>query len=369
MTMASEICTVIQRDLSESSPSAEHEAGRIKQISAFVIRAVLNSLDEDSPIAASLSPQVSDVRQELIKEIFDLSAKHTWQALVEAADQREQARLLTIADRFFATSQNLLDSVYERRTTGVAAATDIRLRAATARALINGDAADDLAERANIRLASSYVVAMLENDPDDLPWQRQGWPALQRHEGVLTTMHSDENVALFPVSTPMSRPNAQLYAMQILQRLCNDRFPSPRVAVSSAQTREQITAATTETHSVLNVVRKLDYPAAVYQIEDVPIEVSLLRSPDIADLLATRILPLITTDTPLLETLYVYLEISQDRRQAAARLHVHMNTLDYRLRRIRELTGLSPFIPRDAQLLGGAVAAYRLRQPPQTDDV
>ena len=45
--------------------------------------------------------------------------------------------------------------------------------------------------------------------------------------------------------------------------------------------------------------------------------------------------------TELLETLATFVSCNLDRRAAAARLEVHPNTLDYRLRRAEELTGLS----------------------------
>ena len=51
----------------------------------------------------------------------------------------------------------------------------------------------------------------------------------------------------------------------------------------------------------------------------------------------------------------------------AAALHVHPNTLDYRLRRIVELTGLDPSTTRGLQLLGAALASRRLGSVVQKD--
>ena len=42
----------------------------------------------------------------------------------------------------------------------------------------------------------------------------------------------------------------------------------------------------------------------------------------------------------LLRTLERYVALDLDRRRTAADLHVHPNTLDYRLRRVEALTGL-----------------------------
>jgi DNA-binding PucR family transcriptional regulator len=110
----------------------------------------------------------------------------------------------------------------------------------------------------------------------------------------------------------------------------------------------------------MRVVRLLEYPPDIYQIDDVPVEASLMRSPDLAAILAARLAPLMGSGAPLIETLRVYLESSQNRRDAAKALFIHPNTLDYRLRRIRELTGLSPTVPHDIQTLGAAIVAWRL---------
>jgi sugar diacid utilization regulator len=74
--------------------------------------------------------------------------------------------------------------------------------------------------------------------------------------------------------------------------------------------------------------------------------------------------------TPLLESLRVYLESFGDMVGAAARLHVHPNTLRYRLRRIRELTGLDLEDP-DARLavaLQLRLATVPTRVPPDDPD-
>jgi DNA-binding PucR family transcriptional regulator len=60
----------------------------------------------------------------------------------------------------------------------------------------------------------------------------------------------------------------------------------------------------------------------------------------------------------LVETLSAFLEQDLDRRRTAQALHVHPNTVDYRLRRVRELTGLDLGRPADAAVL---VLALRQR--------
>ena len=51
------------------------------------------------------------------------------------------------------------------------------------------------------------------------------------------------------------------------------------------------------------------------------------------------------------QTLAAFVDASLDRRLAAERLHVHPNTLDYRLRQVQELTGLDVHRPEDLVLV------------------
>lgn len=79
--------------------------------------------------------------------------------------------------------------------------------------------------------------------------------------------------------------------------------------------------------------------------EDLLPELLLARSPRLASLLEQRALGPLESyaerrSSGLVETLEAFLDADLDRRAAAERLHVHPNTLDYRLRRISELTGL-----------------------------
>ncbi|QIX28367.1 PucR family transcriptional regulator [Nocardioides sp. JQ2195] len=67
----------------------------------------------------------------------------------------------------------------------------------------------------------------------------------------------------------------------------------------------------------------------------------------------------ISENRELLQTLTTYVEESHRRAPTASRLHVHPNTLDYRLRRVRELTGLDPNAPEGRQLIRAALVVRR----------
>jgi hypothetical protein len=90
----------------------------------------------------------------------------------------------------------------------------------------------------------------------------------------------------------------------------------------------------------------------VLALNDLAVDLLLARSPRVAAALRERVLgPLGSKDNrsrgDLLNTVAAYVELGKDRRQTSERLHIHPNSLDYRLRRARELTGLNLDDPED----------------------
>jgi DNA-binding PucR family transcriptional regulator len=71
-------------------------------------------------------------------------------------------------------------------------------------------------------------------------------------------------------------------------------------------------------------------------------------------------LGLLREDPTLLETLAAYLERTGSLEGAARQLFVHPNTVRYRLRRVADITGLTPTLPRDAWSLRLALSLGRL---------
>jgi DNA-binding PucR family transcriptional regulator len=70
--------------------------------------------------------------------------------------------------------------------------------------------------------------------------------------------------------------------------------------------------------------------------------------------------PLEEAGGALLETLDAYLEGGGTLEGCARVLFVHANTVRYRLRRIAEITGRTPAVPRDALVLRIALTVGRL---------
>jgi DNA-binding PucR family transcriptional regulator len=77
-------------------------------------------------------------------------------------------------------------------------------------------------------------------------------------------------------------------------------------------------------------------------------------------LVASVYQPLVAAGSGLLETLTAYLDVSGSIEATGRILFVHPNTVRYRLRRIAEVTGLSPAEARDAYTLRIALTLGRL---------
>ncbi len=81
----------------------------------------------------------------------------------------------------------------------------------------------------------------------------------------------------------------------------------------------------------------------------------------IAQLIREVYLPLTNEDPTLIATVSSYLERTGSLEGAARELFVHPNTVRYRLRRVADVTGLSPTVPRDGWSIRLALTLGRLR--------
>lgn len=70
--------------------------------------------------------------------------------------------------------------------------------------------------------------------------------------------------------------------------------------------------------------------------------------------------PLVSASNGLVETLSSYLQLGHSLEAAARDLFVHSNTVRYRLRRVCDVTGWDPLIPREAFVLQTALVVGRL---------
>ncbi|WP_405660427.1 helix-turn-helix domain-containing protein [Streptomyces sp. NBC_01166] len=139
-----------------------------------------------------------------------------------------------------------------------------------------------------------------------------------------------------------------------LRQICGDHV---RLAGVTAATPQDVPAAARTATDIVRVARACGRPAGVHRMDEVLLEYHLSRHDESSDRIAALLDPV--GDRPeLIETLRAHLEHRHDRRGTARHLGLHPNTVDNRLARIAELTGLDIASPRGNAL---ALAALLLR--------
>jgi hypothetical protein len=182
--------------------------------------------------------------------------------------------------------------------------------------------------------------------------------ALDRHFGrdVPMLLEFDGGHAIVPRTL---LPSPQGPALDAIAAQVVAISPDGRVAAAEAATPGAVPQAARIGSEVLRLARGAGRPSGAHRLSDVLLEYHLTRRDASSDLLAGLLAPL--EERPeLLETVRVYLQEHYDRRRAAQRLSLHPNTVDNRLARTTELTGLDPSTPRGVALLLAALAVRDL---------
>ncbi|MCQ4211714.1 PucR family transcriptional regulator [Streptomyces longispororuber] len=177
------------------------------------------------------------------------------------------------------------------------------------------------------------------------------------HEPALTALDSEGGTVLLPVTEPP--PWSELC------RVVEQASRSAAVAITAAASvvgTAALPEAVRRNAEVVELVRRTGRPPGLYRLADVLLDYQLSRPGAALDELANLLAPL-GPKPGLLRTLEVYLACDLDRRAAAAALFIHPNTVDYRIRRITQLTGLSPSSTSDLHQINAALVARRSRHP------
>jgi DNA-binding PucR family transcriptional regulator len=129
-------------------------------------------------------------------------------------------------------------------------------------------------------------------------------------------------------------------------------LPAGAVAVVDADvTRTEVAASLADVRLGIEIAVRSGR-AGVVPLQSLTLDLLLARAPRVAADLRKRVVEPLGSGNgrsggDLLQTVATYVELSRDRRRTAERLYIHPNTLDHRLRRARELTGLNLDDPED----------------------
>jgi sugar diacid utilization regulator len=179
---------------------------------------------------------------------------------------------------------------------------------------------------------------------------------------VLSVLDGRGGTALLP-ATPATVDAIDHALPGLLARLADATGVPVRAASAQAATPDVVPAGAGLAGEVLELVQRLDRPPGLYRLCDLLVEYQLTRPGPAHDELARR-LDCIVDQVHLVDTLRAYLGHDRRRGRVADALHVHPNTVDYRLGRIAALTGLDPANPSDSQILRAALMVRDSSAPP-----
>ncbi|MFC7450896.1 PucR family transcriptional regulator [Rhodococcus daqingensis] len=236
-------------------------------------------------------------------------------------------------------------------------------------ALVAGEPLDAIAQRTGLRLAPHYLAMTLSigEHADERSEGVSGTVAGRRKlrrlqaeldritgEPALTVIDSGGGTALIPCPGNPPEWDALQRMIERAQAVVGTEIRA--AAVVAAPT--EVPAAVEQTAEIIVLVSRSRRPPGLYRLRDVLLEYQLSRPSPAHPELAGLLEPLVARPE-LMQTLEAYVASGLNRRATATALQVHANTVDYRMRRVAELTGLNPADPADLPHVGAALAARR----------
>ncbi|TDD48292.1 PucR family transcriptional regulator [Kribbella antibiotica] len=240
-------------------------------------------------------------------------------------------------------------------------------RQAVLAALLDGRAVDETALRAGTRLPAEFVVAGMafgahpdEHQPGVDPQivarrkLRRIRVELERLDGSMASLSVDGGIAL------LSAKEGEVENLRT--RLSRVAGVDVTLAITTSAPAA-VPAAAALVRDLLDVIRIHRHPPGVYELDDLVLEFQLSRPGPARDRLAQLLEPL-EDRADLLSTLRCYLANARGRRQTAADLHLHANTVDYRLKQVAKLTGLDPGSDDQLPRIVAALVAFDAQRSP-----
>ncbi|MFG3168552.1 PucR family transcriptional regulator [Streptomyces sp. NPDC048200] len=325
--------------------------------------------DDAADLVASAARRASEGQPvENLMRDYQLGFNAVWEAVLDEVGAADSAGLLRLTARthahLLAVTTLVLRGYHHEAARLSAGERDARYGVYAA--LLAGEAPATAAHRAGLSLADRYLVLSLhlsgpgaEGDPPLVAHHRRAntiQRVLAEHSDgdVLAVVGDPTATALLPVhcATPVDRDRAY----RGLRTLVDVLDVSVHVGAAIVAVAD-IPAAAVQCADVAEIAVATRRPAGVYHLEDVLVEYQLTRPGPAFELLLERLAPL-DDHQDWEETLRSYLRNGCDRRLTAAELHVHPNSVDYRLSRLAGACGFDATDPAQ-RAVGHAAVCVR----------
>ncbi|WP_409497429.1 PucR family transcriptional regulator [Amycolatopsis sp. cmx-11-12] len=316
---------------------------------------------------------------EAMLQASQVAIRSGWALLVQDAEPRDLDHVLVATSLFMQLQENVTAAVYAAYTTATRPCGPSRhdARHELINALLAGAPYERYAKRACIQLAERYHVVALRatqksepTNPDNAAHQ-DAWHQLAEQEVAsltgeppLSSLTSAGGVILLPESSALRPSRAARQHIKALVHRLSTTNPWLVTATMTTSTVDEIPRAHLDAQGLLNLVNSLDRGPGLYELQDVMYEYQITRPGPANDALRALLNPLMDVNPKLLHTLQLFVAHDLDRHATAARLGKHPNTVDYRLKRIADITGYDPAHPPDMQRLSAALIAWRAYTEP-----
>jgi sugar diacid utilization regulator len=223
--------------------------------------------------------------------------------------------------------------------------------------LANDAAAPELARSLKIALPADTVLTVIRIAdapirPAPLPGEEVVEALLRRHWLPITWNDPDELLVLLPDEAHPIDPAER--ALSLARDVAE--FVGRPCAVGAAHGRAPaLTEALALARQVARAAPAQAKPHQVYTAADLFVELGAARLPQV-DQWLREVARRLTAGPDLIITLDAYYRADMNRARAAAALHIHPRTLDYRLQRVRDLAGLEPGSTQGVRVLSTTVA-------------
>lgn len=236
-------------------------------------------------------------------------------------------------------------------------------------ALLGGHSTSTMARECGIAIADTYAVLALSIPPH----REEANPALdakvvarrklRRVQAELAKRCGETALSLLSVDGGTVLIPADAFDRDGLAALVAQLSHAAQVGITAAMVESSSTGvpdAADQAHELLDMVQRLEVTSGLYRFDELALEYQLTRPGPGREFLGSLLDPL-DQYPELLETLQRHIANNLNRQRTARVLHVHTNTVDYRLKRIGQLTGFDPTQPSGLWYLRSALVARSYR--------
>ena len=324
-------------------------------------------------IAAAVRRAQQGVPLDVVLSTYHVASAIGWESMAALAEPDEVNDLLATVPallRYLSVAVPAVAAAYLAEQQALHAERREAGRALVA-ALLTGREAEPLAERIGLDLSSHHVVIAVRVETPPLAEGAGGPDArlavhglvrrlraeLPRH--ALSALDHDGGTVLLPATAETVESELD-DAAELVRNLHTAAGTALIGGIAAAESREDVPTAARQAADIAELAQRLGRPAGAYVLDDVLLEYQLCRPGPGRKRLA-RVMDRLSEHPDLLHTLRVFINSDHNRHRTADELHLHRNTLNYRLRRVTELTGYNPADPTDIRLLSASLIVHDLR--------